>query len=292
VPNPLFPGHYADPEIHFFDGRFWIYPTYSAPYEEQTFFEAWSSPDLVEWINEGRILDFKDVSWSTNRAAWAPTAGARNGKYYFIFSAGDGAGLGLAVSDHPGGPFTDALGKPLVVEYHHGAQPIDAHLFQDDDGTPYLYWGGWKHCVMARLSDDLTQVDGEIKEITPENYVEGPFLLRHNGVYILMWSEGGWGDPSYQVAYGRSDSPYGPFRREGTVLQADPSIATSAGHHSVLKLPNSDEFVICYHRRPIGVTDRHHRVTCLDKLVIHSDGTIESVKITHEGIGAYPAKRV
>jgi len=284
MPNPIFPGHYADPEIHVFEDRYWVYPTYSAPYEEQTRFEAWSSPDLVEWRHEGTILDFADVPWSTNRAAWAPTAGFRKGKYYFIFSAGDGAGLGVATANRPGGPFADALGRPLIRDYHHGAQPIDAHLFQDDDGTPYLYWGGWKRCVMARLSDDLLSCEGEIVEITPENYVEGPFMLKHNGIYILMWSEGGWGDPSYQVAYGRSDSPYGPFKREGTVLQADSSIATSAGHHSVLRLPDSDEYVICYHRRPLGVSDRHHRVTCLDRLVIHPDGSIDPVAITHSGV--------
>ena len=285
--NPLFPGQYADPEIHLFRDRYWIYPTFSAPYEEQTFFEAFSSSDLVEWRAEGKILDFADVPWSTHRAAWAPTAAARNGRYYLVFSAGDGAGLGVAVADAPGGPFGDALGKPLVAEYHHGAQPIDAHLFQDDDGTPYLYWGGWKHCVVARMTDDLLALDGEVREITPEAYVEGPFMLRHRGVYILTWSEGGWGDDSYQVAYGRADSPFGPFEREGVILRAHEDVASSAGHHSILRLPGSDEYAICYHRRPLGITDAHHRVTCLDRLVVRDDGTIEPVVTTHEGVGAH-----
>ena len=288
MPNPLFPGQYADPEIHVFADRYWIYPTFSAPFDEQTFFEAFSSSDLVEWRSEGRVLDFADVPWSTHRAAWAPTAAARNGRYYLVFSAGDGAGLGVAVADRPGGPFVDALGKPLVTEYHHGAQPIDAHLFQDDDGTPYLYWGGWKHCVVARLTDDLRALDGEIREITPESYVEGPFMLRHRGTYILTWSEGGWGDGSYQVAYGRADSPFGPFPREGVVLRADEAVASSAGHHSILRLPGTDAYAICYHRRPLGVTDIHHRVTCLDRLAIRDDGTIEPVVTTHEGVGPHP----
>lgn len=288
MPNPLFPGQYADPEIHVFDGRYWVYPTISALYEEQTRFEAWSSADLVEWRNEGTILDFKDVPWSTNRAAWAPTAAARNGKYYLVFSAGDGAGLGVAVADKPGGPFVDPLGHPLVREYHHGAQPIDAHLFQDDDGTPYLYWGGWKHCVVAQMTSDLLAIEGDIREITPKDYVEGPFMMKHNGIYILMWSEGGWGDGSYQVAYGRADNPYGPFEREGTVLRAHEEIASSAGHHSVLKLPDTEEFAICYHRRPLGITARDHRVTCLDRMVVHADGSIDPVMTTHEGVGAHP----
>ena len=63
--NPIFPGWYADPELHIFDGRCYLYPTYSAPYEEQTFFEVWVSDDLVQWQNAGRILNFADVPWST-----------------------------------------------------------------------------------------------------------------------------------------------------------------------------------------------------------------------------------
>jgi len=286
--NPIFPGWYADPELHAFGGRYWIYPTCSRAYEEQTTFEAWSSTDLTNWKNEGVVLDFADVPWSTNRAAWAPSVAEKNGKYYMYFSAGDGAGLGVAVADAPGGPFRDALGAPLVKEYHHGAQPIDAHAFVDDDGRAYLYWGGWRKAVMAELGEDMISLASDIREITPENYVEGPFMLRHAGRYYFMWSEGSWGDASYSVAYAVADSPFGPFVREGLVLQSDPEIASSAGHHSALRLPNSDEYVICYHRRPLDRTERDHRVVCIDRMVFREDGTIEPVKLTHCGVEAFP----
>eukprot|EP01113_Clastostelium_recurvatum_P041299 TRINITY_DN6535_c2_g1_i2.p1 TRINITY_DN6535_c2_g1~~TRINITY_DN6535_c2_g1_i2.p1 ORF type:complete len:152 (-),score=31.35 TRINITY_DN6535_c2_g1_i2:103-537(-) len=58
VKNPLFPGWYADPEIHFFENRFWIYPTTSDNYDKQTFFEAFSSSDLINWTNEGKKIGF------------------------------------------------------------------------------------------------------------------------------------------------------------------------------------------------------------------------------------------
>lgn len=277
--NPILPGWYADPELHFFEGRYWIYPTYSAAYEEQTFFEAFSSADLKEWRNEGRILDFADVPWSTHRAAWAPSCAEKDGRYYFYFSAGDGAGIGVAVSDSPGGPFRDALGEPLIREYHHGAQPIDAHAFIDDDGQAYLYYGGWRHAVVVRLSEDMIHTEGDFIEITPENYVEGPFMVKRNGVYTFMWSEGSWGDASYSVAYARSDSPFGPFVREGKVLESDPNVGNSAGHHSVLELPD-DEWLICYHRRPIDETARDHRVVCIDRMVFEPDGSIRPVVLT------------
>jgi beta-xylosidase len=282
--NPVLPGWYADPELHWFEGRFWIYPTTSAKYDEQTYFEAWSATDLAEWQHEGTILSFADVPWSTNRAAWAPSMAFKNGRYHFYFSAGDGAGLGVAVSDCPQGPFVDALGHPLVIEYHHGAQPIDAHCFLDDDGQAYLYWGGWSHAVVARLSDDMLSLAEPPREVTPEGYVEGSFMLRRAGRYYFMWSEGSWGDPTYGVAYAMSDSPYGPFHREGVVLRSDHSLATSAGHHSVLRLPDEDRYVIAYHRRPLGETDRDHRVTCLDWMEFEEDGRIKPVVMTHEGV--------
>ena len=286
--NPVFAGWYADPELHLFRGRYYIYPTNSRDYEEQTNFEVFSSDDLTNWKNEGVILDFADVPWSTNRAAWAPSCIERDGKFYFYFSAGDGAGLGVAVADHPAGPFRDAIGKPLVSEYHHGAQPIDAHVFLDDDGQAYLYYGGWRHCVVVRLKDNMIETTGEFHEITPQGsaYVEGSFMLKRNGEYYFMWSEGGWTDSSYAVAYARSNSPLGPFHHRAVVMKSDPLIGNGAGHHSVLQLPHSDDWLICYHRRPIEETSRHHRVTCLDHLVFNEEGDIEPVILTAEGVPA------
>lgn len=284
--NPILPGWYADPELHFFEGQYWLYPTDSKPYDEQLVFEAWTSSDLVTWTKHGVGLDLRDVSWSTKRAAWAPTVAEKNGRYYIYFSSGDGDGLGVAVAEHPGGPFIEPRPEPIVKEYHHGAQPIDAHAFVDEDGQGYLIWGGWKHCVMAKLSEDMTRIEGEIVEITPEHYVEGPFMIKRQGTYYLMWSEGGWGDASYQIAYARAKTPWGPFARENTIFVPTPEVATSAGHHSALQIPGTDDWVLCYHRRPNGETDRNHRVTCLEEMRFAEDGTIHPVPLTFEGVGA------
>ncbi len=286
--NPVLPGWCADPELHIFEGRYYLYPTYSAEYEKQTFFEAFSSADLTDWRSEGRILDFADVPWSTNRAAWAPSAIERGGRYFFYFSAGDGAGLGVAVADRPAGPFRDALGKPLVADYPHGAQPIDAHAFLDDDGQAYLYFGGWRHAVVARLNEDMVSLDGGFMEITPDNYVEGPFMLKRQGVYYFMWSEGGWTDSSYAVAYARASSPLGPFTRVGRILENDPAVGLGAGHHSALCYPGSDDWYIAYHRRPLEETNGHHRVVCIDRMHFDDAGDILPVVLTHEGVTARP----
>jgi len=288
--NPVFPGWYADPEGAVFGDTYWIFPTYSAPYGRQVFFDAFSSPDLVTWTRHGHVLDTTAVKWA-RRALWAPSVCEKDGKYYFFFGANDiqsdqdYGGIGVAVADHPAGPYRDYLGKPLIDKFHNGAQPIDQFVFKDLTGERYLIYGGWRHCNIARLKDDFTGFipfeDGTtFREITPESYVEGPFMFVKNGKYYFMWSEGGWTGPDYCVAYAIADSPFGPFKRIGKILQQDPKIATGAGHHSVIKVPGKDQYYIVYHRRPLGETDGNSRVTCIDRMEFDEEGMIRPVKMT------------
>ena len=99
-----------------------------------------------------------------------------------------------------------------------------------------------------------------------------------------MWSEGGWTGPDYSVAYAVADSPFGPFKRIGKILQQDPNIATGAGHHSVIKLPGRDECYIVYHRRPLGQKDGNSKVLCMEHLYFKANGLIKPVVLTNEGV--------
>jgi beta-xylosidase len=292
--NPILPGWYADPEAHVFDGQYWIYPTYSAPYDQQTFLDAFSSRDLVTWTKHPHVLDTANVSWA-RRAVWAPSIIEKNGWYYLFFGANDiqsdsaVGGIGVARSRTPNGPFKDYLGKPLVDKFHNGAQPIDQMVFKDKSGAYYLIYGGWGHCNIARLNDSFTGFvpfsDGTtFKEITPKGYVEGAFMFMKDDKYYFMWSEGGWTGPTYAVAYAVGSSPFGPFERVGKILQQDSTIATGAGHHSVLHAPGSPKWYIVYHRRPLGETDRNHRVVSIDEMRFDAHGMIEPVKITNVGV--------
>ncbi len=292
--NPVFQGWYADPEAAVFKKRYWIYPTYSAAYNEQVFFDAFSSADLVHWTKHPRILDTSNVKWA-RRAVWAPAIVNKDGKYYLFFGANDiqndkeYGGIGVAVSDKPEGPFKDYLGKPLIDQFHNGAQPIDQFVFKDRDGQYYIIYGGWRHCNIARLKPDFTGFvpfeDGTtFKEITPEHYVEGPLMFIRNNKYYFMWSEGGWTGPNYSVAYAVGDSPFGPFKRIGKVLQQDTTVATGAGHHSIIHNTKNDSWYIVYHRRPLGDKAANHRVTCIEKMDFDKDGMIVPVKITFEGV--------
>lgn len=292
--NPVFPGWYADPEGAIFGNQYWIYPTYSAPFDEQVFFDAFSSPDLIHWTKHNRILDTTMVKWA-KRAIWAPAIIEKEDRYYLFFGANDiqsndeVGGIGVAVSNSPEGPFTDYLQKPLIDKFYNGAQPIDQFVFKDNDQY-YLIYGGWKHCNIAKLKNDFTgfipfEDSTTFKEITPENYVEGPFMFKRNGKYYFMWSEGGWTGPDYSVAYAIADSPYGPFKRVGKILQQNSKVATGAGHHSILHPPKSESWYVVYHRRPLGETNGNARVTCIDQLYFDAKGFIKPVIITKEGVG-------
>ncbi|MBC9928852.1 glycoside hydrolase family 43 protein [Chitinophaga qingshengii] len=292
--NPVFPGWYADPEGVVFGKKYWIFPTFSAKYEQQVFFDAFASDDLVHWKKYPHVLDTAAIKWA-RRAMWAPAVIQKGKQYFFFFGAndiqhnGEPGGIGVAVANNPEGPYRDYLRKPLVDSIVHGAQPIDQYVFQDTDGAYYLIYGGWGHCNIARLKDDFTGFipfeDGTtFREITPEKYTEGPTMFVRNGKYYFMWSEGGWGGPDYSVAYAIADNPAGPFKRIGKILQQDPAIATGAGHHSVIHNPRADQWFIVYHRRPLGLKEANSRETCIDRMEFNADGTIRPVVMTKEGV--------
>jgi beta-xylosidase len=233
---------------------------------------------------------------------WAPSIVEKDGWYYLFFGANDIqndqqlGGIGVARARTPAGPFKDYLGKPLIDRFHNGAQPIDQMVFKDRDGSYYIVYGGWRHCNIAKLNTDFTGFvpfpDGStFKEITPSGYVEGAFMLVKDNKYYFMWSEGGWTGPNYAVAYAVGSSPFGPFERVGKILQQDSTVATGAGHHSVLQSPVSGQWYIVYHRRPLGETDRNHRVVSIDELHFDDRGLIQPVKITKTGVAPDPLPR-
>jgi beta-xylosidase len=120
----------------------------------------------------------------------------KDGRYFLFFDANDiqsdnePGGIGVAVSDNPGGQYRDYLRKPLIDKFHNGAQPIDQFAFRDKDGKYYLIYGGWRHCNIVKHNDDLAGLeptpDGiTFHEITPEGYFEGPFMFIRNGITVI-----------------------------------------------------------------------------------------------------------
>ncbi|AVR45586.1 beta-xylosidase [Christiangramia fulva] len=301
--NPVLEGYYADPEIIYShkDGKYYLYPTSDGfTGWSGTYFKTFSSKDLVNWSDEGVILDLKkEVSWA-DRHAWAPTIAEKkvNGKYlyYYYFTAAQK--IGVAVSDDPAGHFIDS-GEPLVSEKPEGVQGgqnIDPDVFTDPkSGKSYLYWGNGFMAV-AELNEDMTSLKkGTIKVITPDNtFREGTEVFYRNGKYYFLWSEDDTRSPNYKVRYATADSPFGPLNipENNIVIQKDEEKQIYAtGHNSVINVPETDQWYIVYHRftRPKGIemgrAAGFHREVSIDKMEFDKDGSIIEVEPSLKGIG-------
>jgi len=300
--NPVINGYYADPEILFSKqmNKYYLYPTSDGFTDwTGTYFKTFSSTDLVNWKDEGIILDLnKDVSWAKQNA-WAPTIIEKkiDGKYQYFYYFTAAQRIGVAVSDHPNGPFKDS-GQALISKRPNGTkggQEIDPDVFTDPKtNKSYFYWGNG-HMAVAPLNDDMISIDtNAIKVITPDRtFREGTEVFYRNGKYYFLWSEGDTRSENYRVRYGFSDSPTGKI----TVPENNLILATDAangiygtGHNSVIQIPGRDEWCIVYHRftRPEGIkmgrSAGYHREVCIDKMEFNTDGSIKKVIPTIKGI--------
>jgi hypothetical protein len=292
--NPVLEGYYADPEIlySYKTKKFYIYPTsdgfvgWSGYY-----FKTFSSPDLVNWTDEGTILNLPtDVKWGTFNA-WAPSITEKkvNGayKYYYYFVAA--GNVGVAVADNPTGPFVDS-GKKL-------ADNIDPDVYTDSiSGKSYLYWGN-STLYAAELNADMISINASTKRtITPSGgtFREGVYVIQRKGLYYFFWSENDTRSADYRVRYGTSTSPLGPITvpANNLVLAKDATQGIyGTGHNSVIQIPGRDEWYIVYHRftRPKGITMQgdsagYFREVCIDKLEFNTDGSVKKVQPTVQGI--------
>ncbi|HZL11668.1 MAG TPA: family 43 glycosylhydrolase [Prolixibacteraceae bacterium] len=300
--NPVLDGYYADPEILYSEktGKYYIYPT-SDGFDNWsgTYFKVFSSENLVDWKDEGVILDLKkDVSWA-DRNAWAPCIVEKkiNGeyKYFYYFTAAQK--IGVAVADNPTGPFVDS-GKPLIDSKPKGitgGQEIDPDVFTDPvTGKSYLYWGNG-YMAAVQLSDDMISIDKPSLKLmnVDGTFREGSYVIYRKGTYYFMWSEDDTRSPNYKVRYGTSDSPLGKLTipENNIVIQRD-SVTNifATGHNSAVQVPGKDEWYLVYHRftYPKGVemggAGGFHREVCIDKLDFNADGSIKQVIPTLQGI--------
>ena len=285
IKNPIVDGWYADPEARRYGDRYYIYVTGS---NVPNNLDAFSSSDLVTWEKHEAVVAMEEFP-HVHKCVWAPTVIEKGGRYYLIFASNDihsdsePGGLEIAVSDRPEGPFHAFIEGSLIGEFHNEAQPIDAHLFKDEDGTVYLYWGGWSHCNVCRMREDMTGIvpleGGEyFREVTPDDYVEAPCMMKRDGTYYFMWSAGDWTRGTYRVNYATAPSPLGPFEGAVRILSAQPPLAEGPGHHGYLEL-DSGEVLIVYHRRTVGDTVPHHRRLCIDRMEMEN-GRILPVVMT------------
>lgn len=205
--NPLIPGNLADPTVILHEGVYYLYATGEVDGDNGT--RVYTSTTLVDWQRGPVVFRPGDPH------VWAPDVwrDPDTGMFYLYYTVNHT--VGVAKADGPLGPFV------IVRKFHDRA--IDAHLFRDDDGKLYFYFvqlPGFR--ITAQPMASPTELTGEPREILrPESewetraghVTEGPWIIKHQGRYYMLYSGSGADTPEYAVGYATADHPLGPFTR-------------------------------------------------------------------------------
>jgi len=305
----------ADPSAHVFEGRLYIYPSHDidsgAPFDDegghfgmQDYHVLRMDTPEGEATDCGVALHVRDVPWASQQM-WAPDAASRDGRYYLYFPAKDAHGMfriGVAAADRPEGPFTP---EPEPIE---GAYSIDPAVFEDDDGTHYLCFGGiWGGQLqkyrdnrydpaheepageapalgprIGRLDAGMTRLAEPTREIVildehgqplraddhARRFFEGPWLHKYQGRYYLSYSTG----DTHLLCYATSDSPYGPFTYRGVILT--PVVGWTT-HHSICAFQG--RWYLFYHDALLSGGVTHLRSVKCTPLHMEADGSIRTI---------------
>lgn len=159
----LFPADYmADPSVHVFNGRLYIYPSHdresgipendNGDHFDMNDYHVLSTDDVMygEVVDHGVALKVSDIPWA-GRQLWDCDIAYKDGKYYLYFPLKDRNDIfrmGVAISDRPEGPF---IPQPDPIR---GSYSIDMAVFRDDDGSHYIYFGGIWGGQLQRYRDN------------------------------------------------------------------------------------------------------------------------------------------
>lgn len=198
-----------------------------------------STADMVNWKNHGVKLRARDFSWSDG-SAFAGHVVEYNGKFYWfcavhhktIKGAGkEGFSIGVAVADHPLGPYKDAIGSALITDNTPNSIVLNIDPFvMVENGTPYLYWGSWSACRYVKLKSDMITLDGPVQTVNVQNFFEAPWIHKRNNTYYLSYASG---YPS-TTAYSTGPSITGPWTYKGIINDLIKTPVISETNHQAI----------------------------------------------------------
>ncbi len=280
------------------DGNF--YYMYSTTFDVCGF-KVRRSSDLKEWEDLGVCLDLSD-SWAC-RDFWAPEVRYHQGRYVMHFSArrtvDESLRIGVAVSDHPWGPFIQPRNEPM---FDFGYAAIDGHVFIDDDGQAYFYFS--KDCsehvvdgvhtstiCVAKMNSDLTALTTHEKELFSAEYPyeggdnpswrwnEGPFVLKKDQQYYMTYSANFYSSSRYCICLATSSDPMGPFVKYAhnpilTNKDCD-SDFSGPGHNAFFRDREGNLKMTCHIHTDENHPSEDRKAAILDAQV--KDGTIHFV---------------
>lgn len=305
--NPVVQTHYTpDPAPMVYGDRVYMYAGDDIPGYDFYYMTKWrvySSADMVNWTDHGVPITLESFSWARDRA-WAAQCVERDGKFYWYVCAqtiDNDMAIGVAVSDHPTGPFKDALGKPLIKT--GSWSNIDPTAFVDDDGQAYLYWGN-AHLYYVKLNTDMLSYSGDIVEIPQtvasfgglrrpgksdellqkdqqynDVYVEGPWLYKRNKTYYLMYA--GMTNGTECLSYATSPSATGPWSYQGKMMSEQPTNSFT-NHGGVIDFKGKS--YLFYHTGLLKGGGSYGRSTAIEEFTYQQDGRIPLISMSTTGV--------
>ncbi len=260
---------------------------------------CYSTEDMVHWRSHGILLKPEDFPNGKPGIAWAAQVVQKNGKFYWYVTYGNknggGNSIGVAIADTPVGPFKP-VEKPVITDDMTRGNDIDPTVLIDDDGTAWIAWGQTSY--LAKLKDNMTEIDGEIIDLKLQSYIEGPWLYKRNGLYYNIYAgfggrpaggnggarRGGGGFGGEVINYSTAEKITGPYTFRGMVAGSSDNSFTT--HPGVVDFKGHTYFFT--HN---GKLDRDgmkgqglRRSVCVYELFFNEDGTIKEVELTKEAI--------
>jgi arabinan endo-1,5-alpha-L-arabinosidase len=184
--NPVVNYSLPDPTIiRAQDGSFYLYAT-----EDIRNLPIFRSTNLVDWtfVTTAFTNDTRP-SFEPQGGLWAPDINSIDGRYvlYYSMSVWGGewtCGVGVAVADKPGGPFTDRgkLFRSNEIDVQNSIDPF----YMEEDGKKYLFWGSFRGIYRIELSNDgLSLKPGAEKIRVAGTAFEGTYIYIRRRVITI-----------------------------------------------------------------------------------------------------------
>ena len=196
------------------DGTFYLYAT-----EDMRNIPIFHSANLVDWKLVGTAFtDNSRPKWLPKGGIWAPDIQRVGGKYhlYYAKSVWGGewdAGIGVAVSNNPAGPFVDR--GCMFTSKQIGIQNCIDPFYIEDGGKKYLFFGSFHGIYGVELTADGLHVkQGAKPREVAGTFMEATYIRRRGGYYYLFGSTGTCCEgarSTYRITIGRSKSLFGPY---------------------------------------------------------------------------------
>ena len=271
--------YFADPTVFVENGTYYMTGTRNI---EPLGFALLESKDLKHWksveTKHSNLILKCGHRVFVERGFWAPQILKEGGRYYLAYTANEQTAL--ASSDRIAGPYTQRKVAPI----DGSEKNIDPFLFKDDDGKYYLYhvrFDKGNYIWVAEFDLEKGQiVPGTLKkcfdctqewESTP-NYksnpiMEGPTVIKKDGLYYMFYSANHFKNIDYAVGYAVAASPRGPWKKadNNPIIHRDLIGENGTGHGDFFEgLDGNLYYVFHVHNSNTEIQPRRTRIVSLN----------------------------